>query len=328
MPGLGEFERIARFYSPLVKGQSDALELKDDAALVTPPPGMRMAVTADALVSGVHFLPNDPADRVARKALRVNISDLAAMGAVPYGYTITLALPQGMVDAEAWIALFARGQAEEHAEYGIRLLGGDSVSTPGPLSISVTAFGWVPAHKALLRSGAQPGDDIYVSGRIGDSFLGLSVLQGGNFDLTDADRAVLISSYQLPQPRPTLGQLLLDVASAGLDVSDGLLQDLGHICEVSGCGAEVELSLVPFSSLGQKLVQAGAVFPAEMVTGGDDYELLFTAPEDSRIIVSALGEKAGVPVTRIGRIRSDPNVDLLDADGQIMVLDRQGYTHA
>lgn len=328
MPELGEFERIARFFSPLVEGQSDALGLTDDAALVTPPPGKRMAVTADALVAGVHFLADDPADRVARKALRVNISDLAAMGAEPYGYTITLALPRGMADAEAWIEHFARGQAEDHAEYGIRLLGGDSVSTPGPLSISVTAFGWVPADRALTRGGAQPGDDIYVSGTIGDSFLGLAVLQGKDFDLEESDRTILADRYLLPQPRPQLGQRLLDVASAGLDVSDGLVQDLGHICEVSGRGAEMDISLVPFSGPGQRLVRAGAVFAQDLVSGGDDYELLFTAPEAARDVVSGIAVQTGIPLTRIGKMRSGDGVDILDAAGKIMALDRRGYTHA
>ena len=233
MSKLGEFERIARFFSPLVEGQSDALGLTDDAALVTPPAGTAMAVTADALVAGVHFLPDDPADLVARKALRVNISDLAAMGAEPYGYTITLALPRDIADVEAWIEQFARGQAIDHAEFAIRLLGGDSVSTPGPLSVSVTAFGWVAAGKAVTRGGANPGDDIYVSGSIGDSALGLAVLQGEAFDLTTAERTMLTERYLLPPPRPELGLRLRDIASAGLDVSDGLLQDLGHICKVS-----------------------------------------------------------------------------------------------
>ncbi len=328
MPGLGEFERIVRFFSPLVEGQSDALGLTDDAALVTPPPGKRMAVTADALIAGVHFLADDPADQVARKALRVNISDLAAMGAEPYGYTITLALPRGMADAEAWIERFARGQAEDQAEYSIRLLGGDSVSTPGPLSISVTAFGWVPSDQALTRGGAKPGDDIYVSGTIGDSFLGLAVLQGEGFDLSEAERAMLADRYLLPQPRPQLGQLLLDVASAGLDVSDGLVQDLGHICEVSGFGARVELSVVPFSGLGRRLVRGGAVLAEDLACGGDDYELLFTAPESARDTVSGLAGQTGIPLTRIGKMRSGSGVDLLDASGKIITLDRRGYTHA
>ena len=328
MSGLGEFERIARFFTPLVEGQSDALGLTDDAALVTPPAGKRMAVTADALVAGVHFLPDDPADRVARKALRVNISDLAAMGAEPYGYTITLALPRDMADAEAWIERFARGQAEDHAEYGIRLLGGDSVSTPGPLSISITAFGWVPSDQALTRGGARPGDDIYVSGTIGDSFLGLAVLQGDDLDLAESERAFLTDRYHLPQPRPRLGLALLDVTGTALDVSDGLLQDLGHICEVSRVGAEVELSLVPLSGPGQRLVAAGRVPAGDLVTGGDDYELLFTAPESARSAVFEHAGKTGIPVTRIGKIRAGDGVDLLDQSGKIMALGRRGYTHA
>lgn len=328
MAGLGEFERIARFFAPLVEGQSDALGLSDDAALVTPPNGMRMAVTADALVSGVHFLADDPPDRIARKALRVNISDLAAMGADPYGYTITLALPRDMVDAEAWIERFAEGQASDHAEYGIRLLGGDSVSTPGPLSISITAFGWVPGDQALMRGGARPGDDIYVSGTIGDAFLGLAVLQGGTLALPETDRAFLADRYHLPRPRPALGQALLGVASAALDVSDGVLQDLGHICKASGCGAEVELGLIPFSDAGRHLVRTGAFRAEDLVTGGDDYELLFTAPDTARSVIAGLAGRMSIPVTRIGRMTSGGDVDLLDGSGKIMVLDRRGYTHA
>lgn len=328
MSKLGEFERIARFFSPLVEGHNDALGLTDDAALVTPPAGTRMAVTADALVAGVHFLPDDPADLVARKALRVNISDLAAMGAEPYGYTITLALPRGMADAEAWIERFARGQAIDHAEFRIRLLGGDSVSTPGPLSISVTAFGWVAAGKALMRGGANPGDDIYVSGNIGDSFLGLAVLKGEEFDLTKAERTMVTERYLLPHPRPELGLRLLDVASAGLDVSDGLLQDLGHICKVSGYGAEIELALVPFSGLGQRLLRTGTILAEDLLSGGDDYELLFTAPRAAREVVADIAGEIGVPLTLIGKIRSGSGVDVLNAAGKNMVLNRQGYTHA
>lgn len=328
MKKLGEFERIARYFSPLVEGQEDALGLRDDAALITPPPGKRMAVTADALVAGVHFLADDPADRIARKALRVNISDLAAMGAEPYGYTLALALPRDFPEAEAWLETFTAGQRADHAEFGIRLLGGDSVSTPGPLSISVTAFGWVPADKALMRSGAHPGDEIYVSGTIGDSGLGLAVLRGECTVLDAGFRAFLADRYHIPHPRPLLGQALLGIASAALDVSDGLLQDLGHIVETSGLLAEIRLSALPRSEAAAEALKAGLVQPADLLSFGDDYELLFTAPAELRGEVEEAARRSGVPVTRIGHMKAGNGVHLLDDDGNLIEVQKRGYTHA
>lgn len=325
---LGEFERIAHYFAPLVSGQSEALGLSDDAAIFTPPAGMRMAVTADALVAGVHFLESDPPDRVARKALRVNISDLAAMGAEPYGYTVTLALASGMADPESWLERFVSGQRSDHATFGIRLLGGDTVSTPGPLSISVTAFGWLPEDRALLRSGARPGDDIYVSGTIGDSGLGLALLKGRISGLDEEAKRFLIDRYQVPEPRPMLGQALLRVASSALDVSDGLAQDLGHIAECSSVAAEISLAAIPVSDAAAAVMRNGDAEPADLVSLGDDYELLFTAPEEAREAVMARAGEAGVPVTRIGTIRAGSGVSVLDANGKPLILERRGYTHA
>ncbi|UUX50226.1 thiamine-phosphate kinase [Nisaea acidiphila] len=328
MKKLGEFERIAHYFSPLVAGQSDALGLADDAAIVSPPPGMRMAVTADALVAGVHFLESDPADRVARKALRVNISDLAAMGADPYGYTITLALPSGMENAEAWLEAFASGQRSDHLTFGIRLLGGDSVSTPGPLTISVTAFGWIPEDRALLRSGARAGDDIFVSGTIGDSGLGLAVLRSEIADIEGPDRGYLVDRYQLPEPRPMLGRALLRVASAALDVSDGLVQDLGHIAKASGVAANIALPRVPVSAAAAALVRSGKSEPVNLIASGDDYELLFTAPKEAREAVLERAEEAGVPICRIGKILPGRGVYVVDEVGNEVAIERRGYTHA
>ncbi|WP_319024802.1 thiamine-phosphate kinase [Nisaea sediminum] len=325
---LGEFERIARYFAPLVKGQSEALGLADDAAIVTPPAGMRMAVTADALVAGVHFLESDPPDRIARKALRVNISDLAAMGAEPYGYTVTLALPSGMADPEGWLERFVTGQRSDHITFGLKLLGGDTVSTPGPLTISVTAFGWLPEDRALLRSGARPGDDIYVSGTIGDSGLGLAVLRGRISGLDDDAEQFLIDRYQVPEPRPMLGRALLRVASSALDISDGLAQDLGHIAKCSSVAAEVSLFAIPVSQAAAAVMRSGQAKAADLVSSGDDYELLFTAPKEGREEVMLRAEEASVPVTRIGTVRAGSGVDLLDADGKPLILERRGYTHA
>ncbi|WP_420404918.1 thiamine-phosphate kinase [Nisaea sp.] len=325
---LGEFERIARYFAPLVEGQGEALGLADDAAIVAPPAGMRMAVTADALVAGVHFLESDSPDRIARKALRVNISDLAAMGAEPYGYTATLALTSGMADAEGWLERFVTGQRSDHITFGLRLLGGDTVSTPGPLTISVTAFGWLPEDRALLRSGARPGDDIYVSGTIGDSGLGLAFLRGEISGLDDAAERFLIDRYQVPEPRPMLGRALLGVATSALDVSDGLAQDLGHIADCSAVAAEISISAVPVSRAAAAAVRNGLANPEDLLSSGDDYELLFTAPKEAREEVMVRAEEVGVPVARIGEIRAGTGVDLLDADGKPLILERRGYTHA
>src|SRR4051794_38809653 len=225
-----EFDLIARHFRPLAG--PGALELRDDAALLTPPPGRDLVLTADAMVGGVHFLPDDPAGLVGRKLLRVNLSDLAAKGAVPLGYLMTISAPKDTPDA--WFAGFAAGLAADQAEFGVSLLGGDTTSTPGPLSLSLTIIGHVAPGAAVHRFGANDGDEVWITGTIGDGALGLEVALGRLVDPT----GYLLGRYRLPRPR--IGLAIAGVASAAMDVSDGLVQDLGHICRASGLAAEID----------------------------------------------------------------------------------------
>ncbi len=307
----GEFTLIARHFRPLAG--PGALELSDDAAVFAPPPGRELVVAADAMVAGVHFLPEDPAETIGRKLLRTNLSDLAAMGAVPLGYLMTTAFPRGTSDA--WVAAFAAGLALDQVEFGLHVLGGDTVSTPGPMVLSLTIIGHVAPGTALRRNGARPGDLLWVSGTIGDGAQGLRVLQGK----APAD-AFLAGRYRLPQPRLGLGQRLVGVASACMDVSDGLVQDLGHLCRASGCGAVLRAADVPASP-------QGASAPLALrLTGGDDYELLFAAPAAAP--VAALAAEAGAAVTCIGSFTAGPaEVLLLGPNGAPLVLDKQGWSH-
>jgi thiamine-monophosphate kinase len=319
----GEFERIRRFFTPLAG--PGGLGLLDDAALFDCPPGRRLVATADALVAGVHYLVDDPPDLVARKLLRVNLSDLAAMAARPLFYLLTTALPKAL--GSEWLAGFVQGLAADQQRFGIALLGGDSVATEGPAVLSLTALGDVAAGAEIRRSGARPGDRIWVSGTIGDACLGLAVLRGAHPELPSEDRAALVDRFRLPEPRTELGPLLSGTANAMIDVSDGLVADLGHICETSGVGAIVELAALPLSPAA-RLIAAGepALLP-RLACGGDDYELLFTAPEAAAARIAALAAGLALPITRIGRIESGAGVRLVDRSGQEIRVDSGGYRH-
>lgn len=322
----GEFDLIARCFAPLASREPGALGLLDDAALLTVPPGQQLVVTTDAVVAGIHFLPDDPPELVARKLLRVNLSDLAAMGARAVAYTLVTAWPPG-ADLP-WIEAFARGLAEDQDEFGIALVGGDTVSTPGPATFAVTAFGLVDTGKALLRSGAKPGDGIFVTGTIGDAALGLRVLRGEIGGLSPEHAAALIDRYRLPRPRLSVGTSLLGLVRAGMDVSDGLLADLGHICETSGVGAVVEASEVPLSDAAQAAIGDDAERLAVVLTGGDDYELLLTAPPSAAGYLADVASQSGVPIRRIGRIEEGaPEVTVLDNSGAPLVFPIQGFRH-
>ncbi len=277
------------------------------------------------LVGGVHFLPDDPPDLIARKLLRVNLSDLAAMGARPRGYLLGLALP---VDIEArWIDRFAAGIGEDQAFHGLSLLGGDTTATPGPACLSVTAFGEIELGTALLRSGARGGEEVYVSGTIGDAALGLRALRNPDAVVDAAARAYLIDRYRLPRPRLQLGARLRGLATAATDISDGLIADLGHICTASGLGAEIEAGAVPRSPAAVAEGPGDPSTTSLILTGGDDYELVFTVASWRVDEVRALARELAVPLTRIGRMRAGEGVRVRDNDGRLLALPQTGYRH-
>jgi thiamine-monophosphate kinase len=320
---LGEFERIARFFAPLAG--PGGLGLLDDAALVECRAGRQLVVTADAIVAGVHYLPDDPPELVARKLLRVNLSDLAAMGARPLHYVLTTALPPAI--GPEWLGRFAEGLGEDQRQFGIDLLGGDSVGTTGPAVLSLMAIGEVAAGKAVRRSGAKPGDLVWVSGTIGDAYLGLRLLRGEYSELSPEHRVYLVRRFQTPDPRTELGPLLCGIAHAMIDVSDGLLADLGHICETSRVAAVVELDLVPLSPAAQVVAAGDSVIRPRLATSGDDYELLFAAPADAAERIVALSSRLDVPIARIGRIEPGVGVRLADAHGRAIAVEQDGYRH-
>jgi thiamine-monophosphate kinase len=320
--GLGEFGRIREFFAPLAG--LGALDLTDDAALIDCPPGYRLVVTVDQLVEGVHFLADDPPELVAKKLMRRNLSDLAAMGATPRHYLLTSALPAARDDD--WVRRFAVGLAEDQHRFGIALLGGDSTSTPGPTALTLTAIGQVAAGREIRRSGAKPGDRVWISGTIGDAFLGLKVLRGEYAELAPEHRAALAARFQLPDPRIELGPRLAGIAHAMIDVSDGLVADLGHICETSEVAATIALPRLPLSPAAQA-VAGDAALHAALATGGDDYELLFTAPSDADDEIVSLSRSLGLPITEIGAIEAGEGVRLVDAEGAAIPVAAAGWRH-
>jgi thiamine-monophosphate kinase len=322
---LGEFELIARYFAPLARKWPGAYNLSDDAAVFTPTLGSELVLTTDAVVEGVHFTPEDPPDLVGRKALRVNLSDLAAKGARPRCYLMTIALPQGL--SEHWVPGFASGLAGDQAEYGVALAGGDTTTTTGPLSISITAIGEVPAGKMIRRAGAEAGDDVYVSGTIGDGLLGLLVVRGDIEGLSAMARKFVAGRYHLPQPRTKLGPRLIGIASAALDVSDGLVADLGHLCRVSGVAGEIEEAAVPLSAAGRAAIRRHPDLLPRLLTGGDDYEIVFTAPPAAADTLSRLSRELDLPIARIGRTKAGKGVSVLDPQGSPRQIERAGWTH-
>ena len=315
---------IARYFRPLATDPG-AFDLTDDAAILKSS-GDELVVTTDAIVEGVHFLPNDPPDTIARKALRVNLSDLAAKGTTPAGFVLTLAL---RAPDDAWLTAFARGLGEDAARFQCPLLGGDTVSTPGPLMISITAFGRVPAGRMVRRNGAKAGDRVLVSGTIGDAALGLDLLKGGAAAALGGDqRELLIGRYRVPQPRIALAQAVLGHASAAMDVSDGLAGDLAKLCAASGVSAAIDAQSIPLSGPARSLLGSGAVGIESIVSGGDDYEILCTIPENRFEAFAQAAALAGVPVTPIGTIIAGSSVPtFIDGQGTEIALLRRSYSH-
>jgi len=323
----GEDALIARYFRPLATDPG-AFNLLDDAAILKAT-GEDLVVTTDAVVEGVHFLSDDPPETIGRKALRVNLSDLASKGAIPAGFALTLALRSA---EEAWLAPFACGLGEDAERFGCPLLGGDTVSTPGPLMISITAFGRVAAGRMMHRSGAKPGDRVVVTGTIGDAMLGLDILKGGAAAAAIADdpsaRDMLIERYRLPQPRNVLAQAVRDHASAAMDVSDGLAGDLGKLCAASGVSAVVDMPSIPFSTPAASLLARAVVRSEALVSGGDDYELLCAIPENQFAAFASEAGSAGIAVASIGTIVGGTQAPkFLDAKGREISLSRRSYSH-
>ncbi len=325
---MGEFDLIRRYFThPPGHAPQVVLGVGDDCALLQPAPGKQWAVSSDMLVEGRHFFPGTDAARLGHKALAVNLSDLAACGARPLGFTLALALPQA---DEAWLEAFSRGLLQLADLHGCPLVGGDT--TRGPLNICITVFGEVPPGQALLRSGARPGDDIYVSGTLGDARLALAALQG-QIALPEA----LLNSTRLrleqPTPRVALGMALRGVASAALDVSDGLLGDLGHILHASGTGACIDTGLTSkLIAVGAYLESVEADFGHEFLeqcalAGGDDYELVFTAPATARDAVARASQASATPVTRIGQIEASSGLRLVGPHGEAVAPRYTSFDH-
>jgi thiamine-monophosphate kinase len=313
----GEFELIARHFTRPVRRA--ALGVGDDCALVVPTPGMQLAVSSDMLVEGRHFLSTVAPARLGHKALAVNLSDLAACGAEPLAFTLALALPRG---DDAFAAGLAQGLFALAEAHGIELVGGDT--TAGPLNLCLTVIGQVPAGQALLRSGARVGDRLWVSGRLGDARLALEVFRG-TLALAGEHFEQVRQAMELPQPRVALGLALRGLATSAIDLSDGLTGDLGHVLARSGVGATVQVDQIPRSA-------TLAALPAPLqqrclLTGGDDYELLFTAAPGRDAEVHAAGERAGVAVTAIGHIEAAPGLRLVDAQGRPVITSERAFDH-
>jgi thiamine-monophosphate kinase len=323
---VDEFDWIARDLRPLAADAPEAFDLLDDAAAIPSWPGFDLIVSKDAIVEGVHFLPNDPMDLVARKLIRVNLSDLAAKGADPYGYFLAVAWPAGRDRAER--SAFAAGLKADQDEFGLRLLGGDTVSTPGPLMASLTILGWTPAGGMVRRATAKPGDVVLVSGTIGDGALGLAAARSA-LETSPADSAWLADRYHLPRPRLGLREPLRRWASASADVSDGLIADAGRIGIASAAGLEIELQRIPLSAPASAWLAAQPDRVAGLVTlatGGDDYEIVCTAARDAASALIGVAEAAGLSLTPIGRVFAGSGVQV-SLDGRPVPVTSAGYRH-
>jgi thiamine-monophosphate kinase len=321
---IGEDDLIARYFAPLAGPAG--LRLRDDAALMSPPPGEDLVLTVDALVAGVHFFADDPPGGIARKALRVNLSDLAAKGAGPLGFLLALALPDDW--REDWLAAFADGLGADASVYGCPLIGGDTVATPGPLMVSLTAIGTVAEGRMARRTGVKPGDRLYVSGTIGDAAIGLRIRQGRGPDIPQADKAFLLERYLTPEPRLRLIGAMTAHANGGMDVSDGFVGDLTKMLAASGVSAEVRISRLPLSPAARAAIAADPSLFEVAATGGDDYELLASAAPNSAHAFEAAAAAAGVPLTLVGEaVKGRGPPSFIGAGGNPVAFARGSYSH-
>jgi thiamine-monophosphate kinase len=325
----GEDEIIARYFRPLAKHPA-ALGLIDDCAALPIPAGSDLVLKTDAIVGGVHFFADDPADKVAQKALRVNLSDLAAKGAKPEGFLLALALPRE-IDRD-WLKAFARGLGKDATAFDCPLLGGDTVRTPGPVTIAITAFGTLPHGTMVPRSSAKPGDRVMVTGTIGDAALGLALRQDSaaaeRWGLSRREAAHLAERYLVPQPRNVLAEALRRHASAAMDVSDGLVGDFAKLCAASRVSARVEASCVPLSGAAEHALAAEPALIERLLTGGDDYEIVCTVPAKKVAAFQAAVAKARVPLAEIGVInKGSAPPSFFDASGESLTFKQRSFSH-
>ena len=324
----GEDQLIARYFAPLATSPG-AYGLLDDAAAFEAPSG-DLVLTVDAVVAGVHFFPDDPPEDIARKALRVNLSDLAAKGAEPRGFLLALGLPADWT--ETWLAAFTRGLGSDAQDFGCPLLGGDTVRAADRLFVSITALGAVPPGRVVRRGGARPGDRLYASGTIGDAALGLRLQRGpdaaAHWGLAADDRDLLLRRYRLPEPRLALAPVLLRHASAAMDISDGLAGDLGKLLRVSHATAVVEVGRVPLSAAGRRALDREPALIEDILAGGDDYEILCAVPAEAAEPFEVEAAAAGVAVTRIGTVLAGEGPALLQLpSGEALRLRRASFSH-
>jgi len=325
----GEFEIIARYFAPLAT-DTGALGLKDDAAVLMVTEGHELVVTCDTIVEGVHFLKNDPPDSVGHKALAVNLSDLTAKGSRGYAYLLSLALPPE-VSAD-WLEGFASGLREIQDETGVSLVGGDTTASPGPLTITITALGLVPQEQAVMRLGAKPGDQLYVSGTIGDACLGLRLLRepalAESWGLAEEDVAFLVNAYRRPGPNNDLAILVRNFAQAAIDVSDGLVGDIEKLCQVSHVGARIESAYVPFSPAAAKALQREPDLLPVLITAGDDYGVVVAVSERSAPDFESEAEAKGAAFTRVGNlVAPEEEVTAVGPEGHPLALKHKGFRH-
>ena len=320
---------IARYFKPLAT-HPGAFGLSDDAAAIAPPAGCDLVLKTDGVIAGVHFFPDDPPDTVAKKVLRMNLSDLAAKGAKPLGFLLALALPRGT--GEAGLNSFARGLGEDAELFGCPLLGGDTDRTPGPISVSVMAFGAVPHGTMVRRAGAAPGDRVVVTGTIGDAALGLALRRdptaAQRWGLAGDQQDHLKSRYLVPQPRNAIAEILRAHASAAMDVSDGLAGDLAKLCRASGVAAEIACAHVPLSDAARAAMSKEHALIETIITGGDDYEILATVPADKVVALRKHASAVGVAVTEIGHVvAGQGEARFVGMDGKPLTLAHASYSH-
>lgn len=315
---MSEFDWIARYFAPLAS--PEGLGLQDDAALFAPKEGKELVITADALTAGIHFFADDAPASIAQKALRVNLSDLAAKGAEPRGYFLSLLLPQEI--QEEWLEGFIAGLVSDQARYGVYLMGGDTSRIDGPLTISITAIGEVASGTMLRRNGAQSGDILYMTGALGNAALGLKIRQG---ELEAND--YLLDRYLHPRPQIEVGQELIATATACMDISDGLIQDAEHLARASEVGLEINTTQLTFSREARDILNHDDSLYPLLLTGGDDYELLFTAPLEANDNLIVLSEKTEVTITAIGSVVEGSSVSVLDDAGNALSFDTKGWQH-